>query len=105
MAESTKATEAAETPAVEESNKREFIEYLGEEPYGVTFLTSHTLPRGDGLWKRAGVTVNRDLTWERDPNLASIGHKGNRMLLPVEGLPDGAAEALEKLPQYKRVTD
>jgi hypothetical protein len=84
---------------------REYIEYLGEEPHGTAFLTAHTLPKGDQLWKRSGLKVTKDVTWERDPYGPGIGQKGNRMLVAVEDLPDGTAEVLEKLPMYKRVND
>lgn len=94
------AAEAEEAPAT-----REYLEYVGDDPFGIQFLNSHTIPRGDMLWRRNQLTVNKDITWERDPTLAGIGQKGNRMLVPVEDLPKGAAEVLEKLPQYKRVNE
>lgn len=94
MAETTKAASA-----------REFIEYTGEEPHGTAFLTSHTLTKGDALWKRNKLTVTKDVTWERDPLGPGIGQKGNRMLVDVEDLPDGVAEVLAKTPGYKRVSE
>lgn len=96
----------AETQALQEEAEttKEYIEYLGEEPHGTAFLTSHSIPKGDPVWKRAGVSVSKDLTWERDPYGPPVGQKGSRMLLAVEDLPAGAAEALEKVPGYKRVT-
>lgn len=99
--------DAAETEELREESEapREYIQYLGEQPHGTDFLTSHTLPRGDGLWKRAKITVTKDLTWERDPMGPGVGQRGNRMLLPVEDLPEGVAAVLEKTPGYKRVTD
>jgi hypothetical protein len=97
--------EEEQAAAADENTKVEYIEYLGEEPYGTAFLHTHTLPRGDGLWKRAKITANKDVTWERDPYGPGIGQKGNRMLVRVEDLPTGAAEALEALPQYKRVSE
>lgn len=88
-----------------EPTTTDYIEYMGEEPYGVAFLTSHTLPRTDALWKRAGITVTKEVTWERDPMGPGIGQKGARMLVRVEDLPDGAAAVLEKTPGYKRVSE
>lgn len=98
-----------EQPQVDEepepaNNAQEYIEYTGEEPYGTAFLTSHTLPRGDGVWKRAGVKMTKDVVWERDPYGPGIGQKGNRMLVPVSDLSPEAVAALEKIPGYKRVT-
>lgn len=97
--------EPTEVPADEEQAPREYIEYLGEEPHGTAFLTSYTIPKGDALWKRAGVKPTKDVVWERDPNGPGIGQKGSRMLLPVEDMPDGTAAVLEKVPGFKRVTD
>lgn len=82
-----------------------YLEYLGEEPHGTAFLTTHTLPKGDGLWKRNKLTANKDIVWERDPNGPAVGQKGNRFLVPIEDLPSGALEVLEKLPQYRRVSE
>lgn len=97
--------EFEEQQAASDANaEREYIEWLGEEPYGTDFIHSHTLPRGDGLWKRAGLKVNKDVTWERDPFGPAVGQPGNRFLVPVEDLPNGVAEVLEKVPGYKRVT-
>lgn len=88
-----------------EATEVEYIEYLGEEPFGTAFLTSHTLPRGDGLWKRNKLDVRKDVTWERDPYGPAIGQPGNRMLVRVDDLPAGTAEVLEKLPTYRRVSE
>ncbi len=104
MADSKELIEA-EPELVEEPASGDFIEYLGEQPHGTAFLTSHTLPRGEALWKRNGVEVKKDLTWERDPLGPPVGQKGNRMLLPVQDLPEGVAEVLEKTPGYKRVSE
>lgn len=100
-------TEEAEAAQQEAESRTEFIEFLGDpnNAHGVAFLTAHTLPRGDGLWKRAGLTVNKDVTWERDPQGPPIGHKGARFLLPVSDLPEGVAEVLERTPGYKRVSE
>lgn len=94
----------ADEKAVATAPNRDYIEYTGEEPYGTAFLSSHTIPKGDALWKRNGLQVTKDVTWERDPNGPAIGSKGNRFLVPLEDLPDGAAAVLDKLPNYKRVT-
>lgn len=89
----------------EAEQSSDFIEYLGEESFGTAFLHSHTIPRGDGLWKRNKLQVSRDVTWERDPMGPAIGHKGNRFLVSVEDLPEGTAQLLEKTPGYKRVSE
>ncbi len=98
MAETTEKATAKEPTT-------DYIEYLGEEPHGTSFLTTHTLPKGDALWKRAGVDVKKDVVWERDPMGPAIGQKGSRMLLPVADLPDGVAPVLEKTAGYKRVSE
>jgi hypothetical protein len=87
--------------------EEEFIEYLGdpENPTGTAFLSSHTIPKGDGLWKRAKVSVSKDLTWERDPMGPGIGQKGNRMLLATSDVPPEALAVLEKTPGFKRVSE
>lgn len=99
MAGDSKAAE------VSQPQTQDYIEYLGEEPHGVAFLTAHTLPKGDGLWKRNKVTVDQDIVWERDPMGPGIGQSGARMRLPVEDLPAGAAEILAKTPGYKLVSE
>lgn len=101
--------DAAETEELrqeaEAENNQGYIEFLGEEPHGTAFLTTHTLPRGDGLWKRNKLTVNKDIVWERDPMGPAIGQPGSRMLVPISDLPDGTLEILEKTPGYKRVNE
>jgi hypothetical protein len=100
MAETNKAKENAA-----DTNTTEYVEYLGEAPYGVTFLTAHTLPKGDALWKRNGVEATKDVVWERDPMGPPVGQKGSRMLVKTEDLPDGAKAVLEKTPGYKIVNE
>lgn len=102
MTDQTDAVEPVEEDEV--PTEREYIEYLGEEPHGTDFLTSHTIPKGDPVWKRFGLKPTKDVTWERDPFGPGIGQKGNRMLLSVEDLPDGVAEVLEQGQNYRRVT-
>lgn len=100
--EESAAMLAEQTP----STSAEYIEYLGDpaNPHGTDFVTSHTILKGDPTWKRLGVEVKKDLTWERDPLGPAVGFKGNRMLLPVSDLPAGVAEAIVKMPEFKRVT-
>jgi hypothetical protein len=98
MTDTNKAAPAAEATT-------EYIEYLGEQPYGTAFLSSHTIPKGDPLWKRNKVSLTKDLVWERDPLGPGIGQKGNRMLLPVEDIPVEALSFLEKTPGFKRVSE
>jgi hypothetical protein len=81
----------------------EFIEYAGDEQYGTAFLHSHTLPKGDALWKRNGVEMTKDVVWERDPSVP-IGQKGAKMRVLVKDLPPDAVKVLEATPGYKRVT-
>lgn len=88
----------------EQEEYSDFVEYLGEAPYGVDFLASHTLPRGDILWRRNKIDMDRDLVWERDVTIPN-GQPGNRMLLPTEGIPDAALDKLLEQPQYRRVSE
>lgn len=82
-----------------------FMEYMGEEPYGTAFLSTHTIPKGDALWKRAGVdSPKKDLVWERDLYGPAIGSKGNRFLLPLADLTEDQAKALERA-GFKRVAE
>ena len=94
-----------ETAEEEVPETQDYIEYLGEDPYGTAFLTAHTLPKNDGLWKRNKVTDAKSVTWERDPYGPGIGQKGNRMLVRVEDLSPAQVEVLEKTPGYKRVSE
>lgn len=90
-----------------EPETQDYIEYLGERgegQYGTDFLTSHTLPKGDGVWKRLRVTPpSKDLVWERDPFGPGHGQKGNRFLVPVEDLTPEIAAGLEKVPGFRKV--
>jgi hypothetical protein len=88
-----------------EAESADFIEYAGEEPHGTAFLTTHTIPKGDPLWKRNKVSPSKDLVWERDPMGAAIGQKGNRMLLSTDGIAPEVLAVLEKTPGYKRVSE
>lgn len=100
-------TSTAEEPVAEETAP-EWIEYLGdpENPNGVHFLHSHTIPKTDAVWKRLGVKPTKDLVWERDPLGAPIGFKGNRLLLSTEGLDPAVVSAVvEKVPGYKVVNE
>jgi hypothetical protein len=109
MVETKQANVTAEAERVEDdapvAETVDYIEYLGEEPHGVDFLTSFTLPRGDALWKRNKLNVTKEVTWERDPLGPGIGQKGSRMLVRVDDLPTGAAAVLEKTPGFKRVSE
>lgn len=100
----TNETVSDKTPA---NNSADFIEYLGDpdSPHGVAFLTSHTIPKGDGLWKRNKVEDPKNVTWERDPLGPGIGQKGNRMLVRVEDLTPSMVSVLEKTPGYRRVSE
>lgn len=100
MADEEQAAEIEST----EPQTRDYIEYLGEPPYGTDFLTAHTLPKGDRLWKRLGVKApTKDIVWERDPFGPGHGQKGNRFLVPVEDLTPEIAAGLEKVPGFKKV--
>lgn len=92
-------------PAEQDALPTDFIEYLGSDQYGTAFLTWHTIPKGDPLWKRNRLQVSKDIVWARDPMGPEIGQKGNRMLVAVEDLPEGTAEILAKTPGYKRVSE
>lgn len=96
--------EATEATPVETN---EWIEYLGEpdSPHGTAFLSSHTIPKGDPVWKRLGVKPTKDLVWERDPLGPGHGFKGNRMLLSTEGLDQSLVEAVAKIPGFKVVNE
>lgn len=87
----------------------DYIEYLGDaqdpNSHGVTFLTSHTIPKGDGLWKRLNVESPKEIVWERDPLGPPVGQKGARMLARVEDMTPQQATALEKVPGYRRVSE
>jgi hypothetical protein len=95
----TRAT-AAEAPATE------FIEYTGDGgPQGTTFLASHTIPRGDALWKRNGVTATKDVVWERSPDGPGVGFGKGVFRVPVSDLEPEQVAVLEKTPGFKRVSE
>ena len=87
----------------------DYIEYLGDpnDPgkHGVAFLTSHSIPKSDGLWTRNKVEDAKTVTWERDPLGPGVGQKGARMLVRVEDMTPSMAAVLEKTPGYKRVSE
>jgi hypothetical protein len=91
--------------ANEEKPTGDFIQYLGEEPHGVDFLTSHSIAKGDALWKRNGVEDAKAVTWERDPMGPGIGQRGNRFLVKVSDLSPAQVAVLEKTPGFKRVSE
>lgn len=84
----------------------EYIEYLGDPNglHGVTFLSSHTISKGDPAWKKLGVEATQDLVWERDPYGPAVGFPGNRFLLRVSDIPANLVSAVAKLPGFQRVT-
>ena len=101
MATTETVAEEANAPST-----HEYIEYLGEEPHGTAFLTSHTIPKGDTVWARLKVAKpSKDLVWSRDEFGPAIGQKGNRMLLDTEGLSPELVTALAKVPGYKVVNE
>lgn len=87
------------------SGKAEFIEYAGDPTHGTSFLQTHTIPKGDPVWKRNGVEMTKDLVWERDPYGPGVGQKGAKMRLAVSDVPPEALAVLEKTPGYKRVSE
>jgi hypothetical protein len=102
--ENKDAVAAEEATTEQDAQPREYLEYMGEEPYGTAFLSSHTIPKGDPFWKRYGVKPTKDVVWERDPLGPGHGHAGNRMLLAVEDIAPELVPVLEKLPNVKRVS-
>jgi hypothetical protein len=99
--------ETAEATEVTTDNNNEWIEYTGDpdSQHGTAFLHSHTIPKGDPVWKRLGVKPTKDLVWERDPLGPAIGSKGNRMLLSTEGLDRALVDAVAKIPGFKVVNE
>lgn len=80
----------------------EYVEYAGDPEHGTAFLASHTITKGDALWKRNGVEVDRDLVWERDPSVP-VGKK-SPMRISTKDLSADAIKALTGLPGFKVVT-
>ena len=101
------ATNDASAKLTEESktSDNDFIEYLGEEPHGTALLSSHSIPKGDPLWKRTGVEDAKAVTWERDPMGPAVGQKGNRFLVRTSDLSAAQVAVLEKTPGFKRVSE
>lgn len=103
MATTESTAEATEVPA---DKTNEYLEYLGEEPHGTAFLTSHTLPKNDPVWGRLRVDKpSKDLVWNRDEFGPPIGNRGNRMLLSTEGMSPELVTAVAKIPGFKVVNE
>lgn len=98
----TKETTVAEA---KEAPQTEFIEYSGEAGISSHFLSSHTIPKGDSLWKRNGLKVTKDVTWERSPDGPAVGFGPGLFRVPVADLDPEAVAVLEKTPGYKRVSE
>lgn len=98
-----------ETATDKAASTQDYIEYLGDpqdpNAHGVTFLTSHEIPKTDPLWKRNRVEDVKAVKWERDPMGPPIGQKGNRFLVPIEDVTPAMVAVLEKTPGYRRVTE
>jgi len=106
MASTENTDVVADQEATTSEPRGEWLEYEGEEPHGTAFLQSHTIPKGDAIWKRLGVKPTKDLVWERDPLGPAVGQKGNRMLLSTEGLdPELVAVIDDHFPNIKRVNE
>ena len=97
------AEESRQAAAAEEAQTTEYIEYLGDPVHGTAFLTSHTLPKGDALWKRNNVVASKDVVWERDPNVP-VGQK-SRMLVKASDLSAEQLDLLERTTGFKRVSE
>lgn len=97
----------ATTSEAKESPKTEFIEYLGDpgNKQGVDFLTAHSLPKSDSIFKRGKVSPTKDLTWERDPSGPAPGFPGARLLLPTEDLDPAVVALLKDTPGYRLVSE
>lgn len=101
-------TDVTDETVAEESapETHEYIEYAGDEVHGTAFLTSHTIPKGDSVWKRLHVNApDEDLVWMRDEFGPPIGSPGSRMLLSTDGLSPSLVTALGKVPGYTVVNE
>lgn len=87
--------DTAPTPTAQEGAKIEYLEYVGEKPYGTEFIHQHTVTRKQ-LKDYRDVTTDKDLSWTKGKN--------GRMLVPISDMSPEAAEALEADPVFRRVT-
>lgn len=100
LADEAAAPEELTPEADEESApaKEEFIEYVGEPPYGAQFISRHTVTRRQikDAW---GITIPKDLEWTKTEG----GPNKGRMLVPVSDMTPEAAEGFASDPAFKRV--
>jgi hypothetical protein len=95
------ATDEAAMPqtAEAEPEKTEYIEFVGQEPYGTEFISEHTVTRRQ-LRDAWDVAIPKDLKWTKTQG----GPNAGRMLVPVSDMTPEAAEGFEKDPMFKRVS-
>jgi len=84
----------------EEPAKTEYIEFVGQEPYGTEFYRgehgTHTVFAKDFKEYHDLELGKKEVVWRKGKN--------GRMLVPVTDITPEAAEYLESDPMFKRVT-
>jgi hypothetical protein len=90
-----------QTEVAEDAPKEgvEYIEFVGQQPYGVEFTAEHVVTRKQ-LREAWDVTIPKDLKWTK----AEGGPNRGRMLVPVSDMTPEAAAGFENDPLFKLVT-
>lgn len=90
----TEQIEASE--ARESASGKEFVEYIGEKPFGTEFVDRRLITRKDAKdgWD---ISISKDLEWTK--------RRDGRMLLAAEDIPDEALAHLREAPDFKVVTE
>ena len=86
---------ALEEPQAEPQGT-EYIEFVGQQPYGTEFTTSHTVSRKD-LKDAYDIDLGtKEVVWTKGRN--------GRFLVKASDMSPEAVEVLENDPMFKRVT-
>jgi hypothetical protein len=92
--------ELAEQEPAPEEDKTEYIEFVGQPPYGTEFykgeLGTHTVFAHDFKKYHDLELGKKEVVWRKGSN--------GRMLVPVSDITPEAAEYLASDPMFKRVT-
>jgi hypothetical protein len=78
-----------------EQDKTEYIEFVGEPPYGTEFSAGHSVSRKH-FKEYHDITTTKDLEWTKGKN--------GRFLVPVADMSPEAAEHLVDQTMFRKVT-
>lgn len=98
--ELNEAVEAAEEEVPAEPDKVEYIEFVGQPPYGTEFYNgehgTHTISAAHLKQYHDLVLGKKEVVWRKRAD--------GKMLVPVSDIPAEVADLLASDPMFKRVT-